>query len=87
MAVFTVLGTLVGIAHGYEANEAIFESVAMTSNGGIVSGLVTPGMPVTLELFYMLQMWAGRLEFVTLLALVVEVIASIVPQGKLGKRK
>ena len=85
--IFYVVGTLVGIAHGYEANEAIFESVAMTSNGGIVAGLVTPGMPVTLELFYMLQMWAGRLEFVTLLALAVEVVASIVPRRIPGRRE
>lgn len=76
------VGALVGIAHGYEATQAIFESVAMTSNGGIITGLATPGMPVTLELFYMFQMWAGRLEFVTLLALVVEVVASVLPRRK-----
>ena len=75
-----VVGTLVGIAHGFEATEAIFESVAMTSNGGIITGLATPGMAPTLELFYMLQMWAGRLEFVTLLALIVEVCASAIPR-------
>ncbi len=76
------LGALVGIAHGFDATQAIFESVAMTSNGGLLSGLVSPGMPPTLELFYMFQMWAGRLEFVTLLALVVEVVVSLVPQKK-----
>ena len=43
-------------------------------------------MPVSLELFYMLQMWAGRLEFVTLLALLVEVIASVMPRNRLGMR-
>jgi trk system potassium uptake protein len=69
----------VGIAHGYEATQAIFESVAMASNGGIVTGLVTPGMPTSLELFYIFQMWAGRLEFVTLLALVAEIIVSCNP--------
>ena len=73
------VGTLVGIAHGYEATQAIFESVAMASNGGIVTGLVTPGMPTSLELFYIFQMWAGRLEFVTLLALVAEIIVSCNP--------
>ena len=77
-----VIGALVGIAHGYEANQAIFESVAMTSNGGIITGLATPGMPMSLELFYIFQMWAGRLEFVTLLALVVEIVASFVPRRK-----
>ena len=77
-----VIGALVGIAHGYDATQAIFESVAMTSNGGIITGLATPGMPVTLELFYMFQMWVGRLEFVTLLALIVEIVVSILPRKK-----
>ena len=79
------LGAMVGIAHGYDATQSIFESVAMTSNGGLVTGLVSPGMPVTLELFYIFQMWAGRLEFVTLLALVVELFVSIVPRKKVGR--
>ena len=77
-----VIGALVGIAHGHEAIPAIFESVAMTSNGGIVTSLATPGMPPTLELFYIFQMWAGRLEFVTLLALIVEVAAAVLPRRK-----
>lgn len=80
------LGALVGIAHGYDATQAIFESVAMTSNGGLITGLAAPGMPVTLELFYIFQMWAGRLEFVTLLALVVEMVVSVAPRGKTGAR-
>ncbi len=77
-----VIGALVGIAHGYDATRAIFESVAMTSNGGIITGLATPGMPMTLEIFYIFQMWVGRLEFVTLLALIVEIVASVVPRRK-----
>ena len=82
-----VTGVLVGIAHGYDANAAIFESVAMTSNGGIVTGLVTPGMSWSLEGFYILQMWAGRLEFVALLALVVEVVASVLPRRRGGRQR
>lgn len=74
-----VIGTLVGIAHGFEATQAIFESVAMASNGGVSTGLSAPGMPATLEIFYIFQMWAGRLEFVTLLALVVEIVVSLNP--------
>lgn len=73
------VGALVGIAHGYDATQAIFESIAMTSNGGIITGVVTPGMPWTLEVFYILQMWVGRLEFLTLLALIVKVAVSVVP--------
>ena len=79
------IGTLVGIAHGYEATQAIFDSVAMASNGGITSGVCTQGMPVTLELFYMLEMWAGRLEFLTLIALVVKIVVSLNPRKLMGR--
>lgn len=74
------LGALAGIAHGYEATQAIFESVAMASNGGITSGIVMSGMPQSLEIVYILQMWAGRLEFVTLIALAVEILVSLKPR-------
>ncbi len=77
-----VIGALVGIAHGYEATPAIFESVAMASNGGVTTGLATAGMPMSLELFYIFQMWAGRLEFVTLLALLVEIVVSFNPRRR-----
>lgn len=88
MTVFTLyiityaVGALVGIAHGYEATQAIFESVAMTSNGGIITGVVAPDMPVSLELFYIFQMWAGRLEFISLFALIVKICVSVKPRRK-----
>ena len=76
------VGALVGIAHGYEASQAIMESVSMTSNGGISTGSVTPGRSPSLEAFYIFQMWAGRLEFVTLLAVLAEIIASLAPRKR-----
>ena len=80
------VGALVGIAHGYEASQAIMESVAMTSNGGVITGIVTPGMSPSLETFYIFQMWAGRLEFVTLLAVLAEIIASLAPRKRRGRQ-
>lgn len=80
------VGALVGIAHGYEASQAIMESVAMTSNGGVITGIVTPGMSPSLEAFYIFQMWAGRLEFVTLLAVLAEIIASLAPRKRRGRQ-
>ena len=80
------VGALVGIAHGYEASQAIMESVAMTSNGGIITGIVTPGMSPSLETFYIFQMWAGRLEFVTLLAVLAEIVASLVPRKRVRRQ-
>lgn len=80
------VGALVGIAHGYEASRAIMESVSMTSNSGIITGIVTPGMSPSLEAFYIFQMWAGRLEFVTLLAVLAEIIASLAPRKRRGRQ-
>ena len=79
-----IVGALAGIASGYEASQAIFESVAMASNGGITSGIVVPGMAWPLEMFYILEMWAGRLEFVTLLALLIQIVVSVLPTGLVG---
>lgn len=80
------IGSLAGIAYGYEATSAIFESVAMTSNAGITSGIVGAGMPFGLEVVYILQMWAGRLEFVTLMALIVEIFVSVAPDREVFRR-
>ena len=77
-----LVGSLAGIAHGYDAVSSIFESVAMASNGGLSSGIVTRGMPAGLEIIYLIEMWAGRLEFITLLALIVKVVVSCKPRAK-----
>lgn len=72
-----LFGALLGIAHGYDAMQSIFDSVAMASNGGLVSGIAVPGMPASLEVVYIVEMWAGRLEFITLIALIVKAFVSI----------
>ena len=78
-AITYIIGALVAIAHGYEASQAIFDSISMASNGGLTSGVVAPGMPASLELFFIFEMWAGRLEFLTLLALIAQIVASLTP--------
>ena len=74
-----IIGFLVGIAYGYDAINCIFDSVAITSNGGIVT-LVSPTIPVGLEITYMIQMLLGRLEFMTLIALLAKLIVSLNPK-------
>ena len=89
MTIFTLfmamyaIGTLTAIAYGYEATSAIFDSVAMASNGGLTSGIVAADMPAGLEALYIFMMWAGRLELVTLFALVMKILVS----AKEGVRK
>lgn len=63
-------GALVGIATGADVQPAIFESVSAGANVGLSVGLTEPGMPLALKITYMLQMWAGRLEFVAIFALI-----------------
>ena len=75
-----IIGALIAIAHGYEASQAIFDSISMASNGGLTSGVVAPGMPLSLKLFFILEMWAGRLEFLTLMALIAQIVATLIPR-------
>lgn len=77
-----VIGALAGIAHGYDATAAIAESIAMASNGGLSFGIITQGMPASLETIYIVEMWAGRLEFITLIALIVKIVVSLLPARK-----
>lgn len=80
------IGALAGVAYGYDAVSAITESVAMASNSGITTGISAPDMPVALKNIYMIEMWAGRLEVVTLIALTIKIAISLVP-GKPGRKK
>lgn len=85
LAVFMLYGamflisSIVTVAYGYDAAPSMFESVSMVSNIGMSSGIIQPGMPDVLKLLYTFDMWAGRLEFVTLIALLVSIVASLRP--------
>lgn len=45
-AITYTIGALVGVAYGYDAVSAIFESVAMASNSGITAGISSAAMPL-----------------------------------------
>jgi trk system potassium uptake protein TrkH len=77
-----LIGTLIGIAYGYEAIPATFESISAASNAGLSAGVATPDAPILLKIVYILQMWMGRLEFLTLLALFASMIVSLKPRRK-----
>lgn len=64
-----ITGGLIGVEYGYDLRSAVFESISATANVGLSTGIVSAGMPLGLKLTYMLQMWAGRLEFLAVLAL------------------
>lgn len=62
-------GTIFGMYYGYPAIEAFFESVSAGSNTGLSCGITTAAMPDMLKIVYIIEMWVGRLEFVSVLTL------------------
>ena len=64
-----LLGAGAGLWYEIPLQEALFESVSAGASVGLSVGVTEPAMPVALKAVYMFQMWAGRLEFVAVLAL------------------
>lgn len=67
--VLYLLGTAAGMLCGYSLSEASFESVSAAANVGLSCGITSVSMPSPLKIVYILQMWAGRLEFIAIFVL------------------
>lgn len=72
-----VTGGFIGAEYGYDLPSAMFESISATANVGLSTGITSATMPVGLKLTYMLQMWAGRLEFLAVLALFAHLVLAV----------
>jgi trk system potassium uptake protein len=64
-----LLGAAVALGFGYELGPALFESISASAAVGLSVGIVSPDMPLLLQIVYILQMWIGRLEFIAIAAL------------------
>jgi trk system potassium uptake protein TrkH len=71
------LGALVGIFYGYPFLNALFESTSAAANVGLSCGITGIGMPPALKVTYILQMWAGRLEFMSVFTILGFIYARI----------
>jgi trk system potassium uptake protein TrkH len=69
LVTFTV-GTLLALWYGYTFAEAAFESASVTGNVGMSIGVTQPGMPNGLKIWYITAMYLGRLEFLSVFALI-----------------
>lgn len=67
--VLYLAGTAAGLFYGYELGDALFESTSAAAGVGLSVGITSPSMEAGLQLTYVVQMWIGRLEFVSGLAL------------------
>jgi trk system potassium uptake protein TrkH len=63
------LGTLVGVWLGYPFLESLFESTSAAANVGLSCGITDTSMPAILKVTYIIEMWAGRLELMSVFAL------------------
>ncbi len=73
-----IVGAMAGVLHGLDPLAATLESISCTNNVGISAGIIGPGLPLSLKAIYMVQMLAGRLEFLALLATIVSIGVSTV---------
>ena len=71
------LGTLVGVALGYPFLDALFESTSAAGNVGLSCGITDTSMPAVLKVTYIIEMWAGRLELMSVFALFGFIVAYV----------
>jgi len=71
------LGALVGMCYGYPFLESLFESTSAAANVGLSCGITSPAMPAGLKITYIIQMWAGRLEFMSVFAIIGFLMAAL----------
>ena len=64
------LATLVGVIYNFPLDQAAFEAVSAASNTGLSCGVTAPTMPWLMKGAYMVSMWLGRLEFMSVFALI-----------------
>ncbi|MCK9603353.1 MAG: TrkH family potassium uptake protein [Candidatus Omnitrophica bacterium] len=68
--VLYILGAIIGMFFGYPFLESLFESTSAAANVGLSCGITAVSMPAALKLTYIFQMWAGRLEFMSIFVLI-----------------
>lgn len=64
------VASLLGMLHGIPVIESVFEGVSAGSNTGLSCGITAPSMPWDMKAAYIVFMWLGRLEFMSVFALV-----------------
>lgn len=63
-------GTIIGTYYGIPILSAAFESASATGNVGLSIGVTSPSMPTALKIYYIIAMYLGRLEFISIFALI-----------------
>ena len=69
LVTFTI-GTMLGTFYGYSFSASAFEAASVTGNVGLSIGVTTPSMPAVMKIYYIIAMYLGRLEFLSVFALI-----------------
>ncbi|MEI8349437.1 MAG: TrkH family potassium uptake protein [Candidatus Omnitrophota bacterium] len=70
-------GALMGMLLGYPFLFSLFESTSAAANVGLSCGITSVTMPAILKITYIMQMWIGRLEFMSIFTLLGFITAAI----------
>lgn len=63
------VGTALAAAYGYDFVTSLFESASVTGTVGLSAGITSAAMPDVLKAAYIIMMWLGRLEFLSVFVL------------------
>lgn len=64
------VGAALGAYYGYPLLDSAFESASVTGNVGLTIGVTSPSMPAAMKIYYIVAMYLGRLEFLSVFALI-----------------
>jgi trk system potassium uptake protein len=64
------IGTMIGTFYGYPLSSSAFEAASVTGNVGLSIGITSPAMPAVMKIYYIIAMYMGRLEFLSVFALI-----------------
>lgn len=65
-----MIGTFIGICCKYPLLSSAFECASATGNVGLSIGVTAPSMPAIMKIYYIIAMYSGRLEFVSVFVLI-----------------
>ncbi|MDR2623056.1 MAG: TrkH family potassium uptake protein [Methanobrevibacter sp.] len=65
-----VIGWLVLVFYGYDPFNALFDVTSAQGNVGLSTGIISGTMPVFAKIMIIINMWAGRLEIISLLVFI-----------------
>lgn len=69
IALFSI-GTALGTYYGYPLADSAFEAASVSGNVGLTIGVTSPSMPALMKIYYIIAMYLGRLEFLSVFGMI-----------------